>query len=354
MSELRLDAFFGLMREQKASDLYVTANAQIKLRAEGRIRSVGNDPVAAADIEPAAMALMNDYQRAKFRDEQQVDFAVEDAAAGRFRFNVFRQRGMAAVAIRYIPADIPSLDSLHLPEALGRLAMLKRGLVLVVGATGAGKSTTLAAMMEKRNLERADHIITIEDPIEYVHTHRRSIVNQRELATDTPSWNMALRGALRAAPDVVMVGEIRDRETMGAVMEIANTGHLALSTLHTVNAPQTLDRIVNLFPEQLHKAVLMDLAANLRAVVSQRLVRDTEEKLLPAVEVMLNTPFIADLIRQAKFGEIKAAMEDSHEPGMQSFDQALSELYRTRRISMEEALAHADSRANLEARIHFA
>ena len=353
MSELRLDAFFGLMREQKASDLYVTANAQVKLRAEGRMRSVGHDAVAAAEIESAAMALMNDYQRAKFREDLQVDFAIEDANNGRFRFNVFRQRGMTAVAIRYIPADIPPLETLNLPETLGRLAMLKRGLILVVGATGAGKSTTLAAMMEKRNRERADHIITIEDPIEYVHAHRRSIVNQRELATDTPSWNMALRGALRAAPDVVMVGEIRDRETMGAVLEIANTGHLALSTLHTVNAPQTLDRIVNLFPEQLHKAVLMDLASNLRAVVSQRLVRDTEEKLLPAVEVMLNTPFIADLIRQGKFGEIKAAMEDSHEPGMQSFDQALSGLYRTHRISMDEALAHADSRTNLEARIHF-
>lgn len=354
MTALRLEAFFRLMREQKASDLYVTANAQAKLRIEGRMRSVGREPIEAAEIESAALALMSDYQKAKFRDDQQVDFAVEDAEAGRFRFNVFRQRGTVAVAIRYIPADIPPLDTLNLPEVIGSLAMLRRGLILVVGATGAGKSTTLAAMMEKRNRERADHILTVEDPIEYVHAHRHSIVNQRELSTDTPSWHVALRGALRAAPDVVMVGEIRDRDTMGAVIEMADTGHLALSTLHTVNASQTLDRIINLFPEQMHKVVLMDLAANLRAIVSQRLVRGTDEKLLPAVEVMLNTPFIADLIRQGRLGEIKAAMEDSREPGMQSFDEALSDLYRARHITMEEALTHADSRANLEARIHFA
>src|SRR5699024_2580387 len=206
----------------------------------------------------------------------------------------------------------------------------------------------------RRNHENADHIITVEDPIEYVHVNDHSIINQRELITDTPSWQMALRSALRAAPDVVLVGEIRDRDTMSAVLELANTGHLAFSTVHTVNAAQTLDRIVSMFPEILHREVLMDLAANLRAVVSQRLIRGTDGKLLPAVEVMINTPFIADLIHQGRISEIRQAMEESKEPGMQSFETALAKLYRERRISLDEALVSADSRADLEARLHFA
>ncbi|MGH8160561.1 MAG: PilT/PilU family type 4a pilus ATPase [Gammaproteobacteria bacterium] len=351
---MKLIQYFRLMREQNASDLYVTANARVKIRVDGRIRSVGRDDVTAVDVEAAALELMNDYHRTKFRDSGQVEFAIEDSESGRFRFSVFRQRGMAAVSIRYIPRDIPALDTLNVPEIMFTLARLARGLVLVVGATGAGKSTTLAAMLELRNREHADHIITIEDPIEYVHGHHHSIVNQRELITDTPSWEVALHGALRAAPDVVMVGEIRDREAMSAVLEIADSGHLTFSTLHTVNAAQTLERIVNLFPELMHRQVLMDLADNLRAVVSQRLVRGEDGKLLPAVEVMINTPFIADLIRQSRFGEIKGAMEGSREPGMQSFEMALAKLYRERRISMNEALAHADSPANLKTRLHFA
>jgi len=260
---------------------------------------------------------------------------------------------MTAVTIRYIPADIPPLESLNLPAVLQDLSTLGRGLILVVGATGAGKSTTLAAMLDRRNRTRADHIITIEDPIEYAHGNRRSIVNQRELVTDTPSYAMALRGALRAAPDVVMVGEIRDRETMDAAMELANTGHLCLSTLHTNNAPQTLDRILNMYPELMHRQVLSDLGSNLRAIVSQRLVRGNDGKLLPAVEVMLNTPLIADLIQQGRLSELRGAMEDSRTQGMQSFDEALSALYREGRITLDEALSNADSRANLEARIHF-
>lgn len=351
---MRLNHYFQLMREQKASDLYVSANARVKIRIDGRIRSVGQGEVTPEAAEAAALDLMNDYQREKFREEQQVDFAVEDVVNGRFRFSVFRQRGNVAVAIRYIPTGIPQLDTLNLPEAVSTLAKQRRGLVLVVGATGAGKSTTLASMIDKRNRESADHIITVEDPIEYVHKNRHSIINQRELITDTPSWQMALRSALRAAPDVVLVGEIRDRDTMSAVLEMANTGHLAFSTLHTVNASQTLDRIVSMFPEMLHREVLMDLASNLRAVVSQRLVRSADEKLMPAVEVMINTPFIADLIRQGRIGEIRQAMEESKEPGMQSFETALAKLYRERQISLDEALVSADSRADLEARLHFA
>ncbi|MGH8272849.1 MAG: PilT/PilU family type 4a pilus ATPase [Gammaproteobacteria bacterium] len=352
-SGMQLKSYFPLMREQRASDLYISANARVKIRVDGRIRSVGREVVSAADVDAAALDLMNEYQRQKYQDEQQVEFAIDEAQNGRFRFSVFRQRGMTAVTIRYIPVEIPALDTLNMPKIISTLARLRRGLVLVVGATGAGKSTTLAAMLELRNRQNAEHIITIEDPIEYVHANHQCIVNQRELVTDTPSWALALRGALRAAPDVVMIGEIRDREAMSAVMEIADSGHLAFSTLHTVNASQTLERIVNMFPELMHREVLMDLAANLRAVVSQRLVRGTDEKLLPAVEVMINTPFIADLIQQGRISEIKAAMEDSREPGMQSFETALATLYRRHRISMDEALAHADSRANLKTRLHF-
>lgn len=351
---LRFNHYFRLMREQRASDLYVSSGARIKVRINGRITSVGQEVVSPEAVESAALDLMNDYQLGKFREEQQVDFAVEDFINGRFRFSVFRQRGKAAVAVRYIPMKIPPLESLGLPAIIGSLARLHRGLVLLVGATGAGKSTTLAAMLDRRNRKSAEHIITIEDPIEYVHEHQRSVINQRELITDTPSWQLALRSALRAAPDVVMVGEIRDVDTMGTVLEMANTGHLVLSTLHTVNATQTLDRIVSMFPEILHREVLMDLAANIRAVVSQRLVRGRDEKLLPAVEVMINTPFIADLIHQGRISEIKQAMEESKEPGMQSYETALANLYRKRRITLEEALGHADSRADLEARLHFA
>jgi len=341
------------MREQNASDLYITANAQIKLRVDGRIRSVGRDMVDAKDIEVAATSMMNEYQLARFRDEQQLDFAVEDPESGRFRFNVFRQRGMTAVVIRYIPAEIPALENLRLPPFLQELALTQRGLILVVGATGAGKSTTLAAMIDYRNKQRADHIITVEDPIEYTYSHRRSIINQRELVTDTPSYSMALRSALRGAPDVVLVGEIRDRETMDAAMELANSGHLCLSTMHTTNAHQTLDRILNMYPELMHHQVLLDMGASLKAVISQRLVRGKDEKRLPAVEVMVNTPRIAELIQQGELGSIAEAMEESRETGMQTFDSALIKLYKNGLISLDEALANADSRANLEARIHF-
>ncbi len=350
---MRLRSYFRLMREQKASDLYITANTQIRLRVDGRLRSVGQDAVDAKDIEVAATSLMNEYQLTRFREEQQLDFAIEDPDNGRFRFNVFRQRGNTAVVIRYIPAQIPALDTLNLPPYLQTLALVSRGLILIVGATGAGKSTTLAAMIDYRNKTRADHIITVEDPIEYTYTHRRSIINQRELVTDTPSYAMALRSALRATPDVVLVGEVRDRATMDAAMELANSGHLCLSTMHTTNAPQTLDRILNMYPEPMHHQILLDLATSLKAVISQRLVYDKNEKQIPAVEVMLNSPHIAELIEQGKLASILEAMEESRDTGMQSFDEALIELYKSGRISLDEALDNADSRANLEARIHF-
>lgn len=350
---MRLQSYFRFMREQGASDLYVTANARVKLRVSGQIHSVGQDLVSGHEIEMAATSLMSEYQLTRFREEQQIDFAIEDPDNGRFRFNVFRQRGLVAVAVRYIPAEIPPLAGLNLPPVLSDLALSRRGLILVVGATGAGKSTTLAAMIDYRNQNRADHIIAIEDPIEYTYTNRNSIINQRELITDTPSYRLALRSALRAAPDVVLVGEIRDRETMEAAMELANTGHLCLSTLHTTNAPQTMDRVVNLFPEIMRRQVLMDLSTNLRAIISQRLVRCKDASLRPAVELMLNTPYIADLIREGRINEVHEAMEDSREQDIQTFDKALAAMYRAGLIGLDEATINADSRANLEARINF-
>lgn len=350
---MRLRSYFRLMRDRQASDLYLTAKARAKLRVAGRIHSVGQEELGAQEIEMATTGLMNEYQMARFQEQQQIDFAIEDPDNGRFRFNVFRQRGMVAVSVRFIQSDVPSLPSLNLPEVMNDLALTHRGLILTVGATGAGKTTTLASMIDYRNQERADHIITIEDPIEYTYQHRRSIVNQRELVTDTPSYGLALKSALRASPNVVLIGEIRDRETMEATLELANTGHLCLSTLHTTNASQTIDRILNFFPEMMKRQVLLDLSASLRAIVSQRLVRSKEGRLLPAAEVMLNIPFISDLIREGRVNELSEAMETSREPGMQTYDQALASLYRSGKISLEEATVNADSRANLEAKINF-
>ncbi|HEX5313560.1 MAG TPA: PilT/PilU family type 4a pilus ATPase [Gammaproteobacteria bacterium] len=343
-----------LLRERSASDLYLSANAIPRMRVEGKIETIGETPLGEEEIAGIAAEAMSGPQRERFRNELQVEFGVEDRDSGRFRFTVFRQRGTTAIAIRYIPTEIPGLSTLKLPPILGELAMSQRGLILVVGVSGAGKSTTLAAMLDKRNRECADHIITIEDPIEYVHRHRLSVVNQRELFVDALSYPLAMRSALRSAPDIVMVGEIHDRATMSAVINLANTGHLALSTLHTTNAAQTLDRVLSMFPELMQQQVRLDLSASLRAVVSQRLLNGTDGRLLPAVEVMLNTPYIAELIRDNRLHELREAMEESTEPGMQSFDQALSTLYQAGRITLDEALANADSRANLEARIHFA
>lgn len=350
---MNIRTYFKLMREQQASDLYVTPHAPIKIRINGNMRSVGREPISAQQSEMLATGIMTAYQVRRFEETHQLDFAVEDPDNGRFRFNVFHQRGMVSLAIRYIPASIPDIESLNLPVILRDLIMQPRGLILLVGATGSGKSTTLAAMLDHRNRNRADHILTIEDPIEFTHTHHRSIINQRELLSDALSYAEGLRSALRAAPDVVMIGEIRDRETMEAALEIAGTGHLALSTLHTNNAHQTLDRIINMFPQVMHKQVLMDLSLNLRAIISQRLVRNKEDQLMPAVEILLNTPHIADLIMQGRIGELQEAMESSKTPGMQTYDQALVKLYRRGQIALNEALDNADSRANLEARINF-
>jgi len=271
--------------------------------------------------------------------------------AGRFRINVFKQRGELGMVIRAIKNDIPSVHELRLPAIFSDLIMEPRGLILVVGATGSGKSTTLAAMLDHRNQNSSGHILTVEDPIEYLHRHKRSIVNQREVGLDTHSYHEALKNAMREAPDVIMIGEIRDTETMEAAISFSETGHLCLATLHSNNADQTLERILNFFPESAHKNVLMNLSLNLRAVISQRLVLGKDNRRLPATEVLLNTPLIRDMIRRGQIHEVKEAMDRSLQEGMQTFDQSLYRLYREGQIELEEALNKADSRDGLALKI---
>jgi twitching motility protein PilU len=279
---------------------------------------------------------------------------VSKPGLGRFRVNIFHQRGNVALVMRYITCDLPELDQLGMPGILKDLVMFRRGLVLMVGATGSGKSTTLAGMINYRNEKTASHIITIEDPIEFLHSNKKSIVNQREVGVDTKSYARALKSAMREAPDVILVGEVRDRETMQTTIDLAGTGHLAVATLHSNNAPETLDRIINLFPEEQHPQVYMDLSQYLRAIISQRLVRGIDGQRVAAVEVMLNTPRIAELIQRGDVSKVKESFRESSEQGMQTFDQSLLKLYKDGKVSMEEALANADSRSNLEAQIHFA
>jgi twitching motility protein PilU len=283
----------------------------------------------------------------------EVDFAISEPGLGRFRVNVFHQRGNVAMVLRYILSELPTLDELGMPEQMKELVMLRRGLILMVGATGSGKSTTLAAMINHRNEKTSSHIITIEDPIEFLHPNKQSIVNQREVGLDTKSYGRALKSAMRGAPDVLQIGEVRDRESMQSAIDMAGTGHLVLGTLHSNNAPETLDRIINMFPQEQHAQVFMDLGHYLRAILSQRLVRARTGKRVAAVELMLNTPHIKDLILKGAITEVKDALKESGEKGMQNFDEALLALYKAGTITMEEAMSHADSRSNLEAKVNF-
>jgi len=341
------------MVEKKASDLFFTSNAPIKIKIEGQILSVNKQVLTPETVKQTAYALMSPEQREYFTREFELDFAISEPGLGRFRVNVFMQRGYPAMVLRYITADMPRLDALGLPETITDLALLKRGLILVVGATGSGKSTTLAAMINLRNESYSDHIITIEDPIEFLHANKRSIVNQREVGLDTKSYSRALRGAMRAAPDVILIGEVRDRESMEAAINLAGTGHLVMATLHANNCAETLDRIINMFPREQHTQIFLDLSQYLRAILAQRLVMGKENRRLAAVEVMLNTPHISELVKKGDVVGIKEAISASGERGIQSFDVALHQLFKDGRVEMAEALANADSRANLEAKINF-
>ena len=344
---------FKLMVERKASDLFFTSNSPIKVKIEGQILPINKQILSPETVRQAAYGLMTPDQLESFKRELEIDFAISEPGLGRFRVNVFLQRGYPAMVLRYITADMPRLDTLGLPDTISDLALLKRGLILVVGATGSGKSTTLASMINLRNETASDHIITIEDPIEFLHTNKRSIINQREVGLDTKSYSRALRGAMRAAPDVILIGEVRDRESMEAAINLAGTGHLVLATLHANNCAETLDRIINMFTQEQHKQIFLDLSQYLKAILAQRLVMGKDNRRVAAMEVMLNTPHMSELVKKGDVIGIKEAISASSERGIQSFDIALHGLYKAGRVDMEEALANADSRANLEAKINF-
>ncbi len=351
--QLNTKPLFKLMVEKNASDLFFTCNAPIKIKIEGQILPVNKQVLSPDTVRQTAFALMSPEQRERFASDLEIDFAISEPGLGRFRVNVFLQRGYPAVVLRYITADMPRLDSLGLPEVIGDLALLKRGLILVVGSTGSGKSTTLAAMINLRNETASDHIITIEDPIEFLHTNQRSIIHQLEVGLDTKSYSRALRGAMRAAPDVILIGEVRDRESMEAAINLAGTGHLVMATLHANNCAETLDRIINMFPREQHTQIFLDMSQYLKAILAQRLVMGKDNRRVAAMEVMLNTPHISELVKKGDVIGIKEAISASSEQGIQSFDVALHRLHKDGRVEMAEALANADSRANLEAKINF-
>jgi twitching motility protein PilU len=350
---LNTKPLFKLMVEKKASDLFFTSNAPIKIKIEGQILPVNKQVLTPETVRQTAFALMSSEQREHFVHEFELDFAISEPGLGRFRVNVFMQRGFPAMVLRYITADMPRMESLGLPDIMTDLVLLKRGLILMVGATGSGKSTSLAAMINYRNENASDHIVTIEDPIEFLHTNKRSIVNQREVGIDTKSYSRALRGVVRAAPDVILIGEIRDRESMEAAINLAGTGHLVLATLHANNCAESLDRIINMFPREQHNQIFLDMSQYLRAILAQRLIMGRDGKRVAAVEVMINTPHIQELVKKGDVMGIKEAITSSGERGIQSFDVSLRDLFKSGRIELEEALTSADSRANLEAKINF-
>lgn len=344
---MEIGHYFKLMAEKGASDMFLSTGAPVNIKTEGLLQPVSDAPLSPGECRDIAYGLMDAAQVAEFEREKELNIAISVPECGRFRVNVFQQRGEVGLVIRAIRSDIPTIEELQLPTVLKDIIMAPRGLVLIVGSTGSGKSTTLASMIDHRNSTTTGHILTIEDPIEYLHRHKLSVVNQREVGLDTHSFHAALKNAMREAPDVILIGEIRDAETMDAAIAFAETGHICLATLHSNNADQTIERILNFFPEGAHKNVLMNLALNMKAIVSQRLVLGVDGRRMPATEVLINTPMIRDLLRRGQVHEIKMAMEDSLQEGMQSFDQCLFRLYKEGRIEMEEALKAADSRDGL-------
>lgn len=343
--------YLKLMVQKNGSDLFFSTGAPPNLKAEGRTMPIGDTPMGPGAVRKLAYSIMSDEQISEFEGTMECNLAVSMKGLGRFRVNVFRQRGDASMVIRYIKGDIPTIEELNLPPSLRDLIMMPRGLILVVGSTGSGKSTTLASMIDHRNASATGHILTIEDPVEFLHTHKKSVVDQREVGLDTLSYEVALKNAMREAPDVILIGEIRDRQTMQHAIAYAETGHLCLSTLHANNANQALDRIINFFPDSAHHQLFMDLSLNLKAVVSQRLVKSKDGKRVPAVEIMLLTTFVAELVQKGDIHAVKEAMEQGNERGMQTFDQALYKLYKDGKITLDEALANADSRNNLSLKI---
>jgi len=346
--------FLKLMTEKSASDMFLSTGAPVNIKVEGRLYPLGNTGLPPGMVKKIAYSLMDEGQVPAFERDLELNLAIAVKDAGRFRINVFKQRGEIGMVIRAIRSEIPSFDQLFLPPVVRDLIMEKRGLILVVGATGSGKSTTLASMIDYRNSNSSGHILTVEDPIEFLHRHKKSIVNQREVGLDTKSYHNALKNAMREAPDVILIGEILDMETMEAAIAFSETGHLCLATLHSNNADQTMERILNFFPEAAHKNILMNLSLNLKAIISQRLVVAKDNKRRAAVEIMINTPLMRDMIRRAQIHEMKEAMDRSLDAGMQTFDQALYRLYKDGTIELEEALRNADSRDGLSLKIRLA
>ena len=343
--------YLKLMVMKDASDLFITTGAPVSAKIQGLLTPLEKNPVPPGRAKEIAYAILGEEGIKEFEQVPEANLAISERGVGRFRVNIFKQRNQVGLVIRAIKTEIPSAETLGLPNVLKKLIMQKRGLILFVGGTGSGKSTSLAALIDYRNSNSAGHIITIEDPIEFVHSHKKSIINQREVGVDTDTYEDALKNTLRQAPDVILIGEIRDRETMEHAIAFAETGHLAISTLHANNANQAMDRIINFFPEERRNQLLMDLSLNIRGVVSQRLIPTVEGKRCVAVEVLLGTPLICDHIMKGEIGQIKEVMEKSENLGMRTFDGALFELYKEGKVSLEEALRNADSQNNLRLRI---
>ena len=341
-----------LMVSRNGSDLFITAEFPPAIKIDGKVTKVSPQPLSQLHTLALARAIMSDKQVADFEHTKECNFAISPAGVGRFRVNAFVQQGKVGMVLRTIPATLPTIDSLGVPQILKEVTMTKRGLCILVGATGSGKSTTLAAMVDWRNDQSFGHIITIEDPVEFVHPHKNCVITQREVGLDTESWEAALKNTLRQAPDVILMGEIRDRETMEHAIAFSETGHLCLATLHANSANQALDRIVNFFPEERRPQLLMDVSLNLRAIVSQRLIPKQDSKgRVAAIEVLLNSPLIADLIFKGDVAEIKEIMKKSRNIGMQTFDQALFDLFEANLITYEDALRNADSVNDLRLQI---
>ena len=351
---MRITEWLKALASQDGSDLYLSTGAPPCAKFDGELRPIGSDILRPGEIKDIAYEVMDATQQAEFEQELEMNLATSIPGFGRFRVNIFMQRNEVAMVCRNIVAEIPNWQDLRLPDILPEVIMRKRGLVLFVGATGSGKSTSLAALIDYRNSNSSGHIVTIEDPVEYVHSHKKSIVNQREVGVDTRNWHNALKNTLRQAPDVILIGEIRDRETMEHAIAFAETGHLCISTLHANSANQALDRIINFFPEERKQQLLMDLSLNLQAFVSQRLVPTVDGKRCAAIEILLGTPRVQDLILRGQIDAIKEVMQKSENAGMKTFDSALFELFMDGLISEEEALRNADSPNNVRLKIKFA
>ncbi|HBC55840.1 MAG TPA: type IV pili twitching motility protein PilT [Gammaproteobacteria bacterium] len=349
---MELEPMLRHMVENDGSDLYLTVGAPPSVKIHGRLTPIGEKSLEPSEVKAIAYQVMDEEQIHQFEHKPEMNLAISATGLGRFRVNIFIQRNQVAMVIRSIKMEIPGLQALGLPDILTKLIMQKRGLVLFVGATGSGKSTSLASLLNYRNENSAGHIITIEDPIEYIHKHKKSIVNQREVGVDTDSYEDALANTLRQAPDVILIGEIRHRETMEHAIAFAETGHLCLSTLHANNANQALDRIINFFPEQKRNTLLLDLSLNMRGFVSQRLVPTVNKTRTAAFEILLGTPLVCEMIKRGEIDSIREVMEKSENLGMQTFDGALYNLYQQGKISIEEALKNAESRNNLRLRIN--